>query len=101
MTPTAPQIIYIATNLAHLRKNILDNSQDELSKKLGIVRSSLSAYEIGKIEPNLAILIKLSNFWFINIDRLITTDLTIYNKEGLSKFREEYEICRQQKNTTK
>ncbi len=49
--------------------------QDFLAQKIGISRSVLSYYESGKSEPTLSILIKLSDFFNISIDKLISDDL--------------------------
>lgn len=61
-------------NLFNLRKSF-NLKQDFLAKKIGISRSVLSYYESGKSEPTLSILIKLSDFFNISIDKLISEDL--------------------------
>lgn len=57
-------------NLKNLR---LDNdlSQIKLSEKLGISRSTYSNYENGVSEPDLDMLIKISNFFDCSIDGLL------------------------------
>ena len=61
-------------NLFNLRKSF-NLKQDFLAQKIGISRSVLSYYESGKSEPTLSILIKLSDFINISIDKLISDDL--------------------------
>lgn len=61
-------------NLFNLRKSF-NLKQDFLAQKIGISRSVLSYYESGKSEPTLSILIKLSDFFNISIDKLISDDL--------------------------
>ena len=61
---------FFPNNLKTLRKlNLL--SQAELSKLLGISRSSLSFYESGRSEPTLNVLIKISKFFNVSLDYLI------------------------------
>ncbi|EHK2401885.1 helix-turn-helix transcriptional regulator [Clostridium perfringens] len=61
---------FFPNNLKTLRKlNLL--SQAELSKLLGISRSSLSFYESGESEPTLNVLIKISKFFNVSLDYLI------------------------------
>ena len=65
-------------NLKFLRtKNSF--SQEELSEKIGLSRSTISALENGKFEPNIYSLIKLSNLFSVSIDSLINEDLSNVN----------------------
>jgi transcriptional regulator with XRE-family HTH domain len=74
----------IAINLKELRK-IQNISQESLSKKLGITRSRLGAYEEGRNEPPIELLIKLSNFFHVSVDALIRSDFSITNPTSLMK----------------
>ena len=47
-------------------------SQQQVSEQLGITRVVLSHYETGKREPNLRMLQKLSEFYNVSIDYIIT-----------------------------
>lgn len=47
-------------------------SQQQVSEQLGITRVALSHYETGKREPNLSMLKKLSEFYNVSIDYIIT-----------------------------
>jgi len=70
-------------NLRFLRES-LNLKQDFLAKKLGISRSVLSYYESGKSEPTLSNLIKISNFFNISLDKLISEKLSMPEKLDLS-----------------
>ncbi|MBU1020302.1 MAG: helix-turn-helix domain-containing protein [Firmicutes bacterium] len=59
----------IGKRLQELRKN-LKMTQEELSEKLAISRSSLSLYEIDKREPDGATLIKIADYFDISLDNL-------------------------------
>ena len=75
-------------NLKTLREN-LNLKQDFLSQKLGISRSVLSYYESGKSEPTLSMLLKISDFFNIPIDVLVSNNLS-ENINSKSKFDIEY-----------
>ena len=75
-------------NLKTLREN-LNLKQDFLSQKLGISRSVLSYYESGKSEPTLSMLLKISDFFNISIDQLVSNNLS-ENINSNSKFDIEY-----------
>jgi|LauGreDrversion4_2_1035121.scaffolds.fasta_scaffold74921_1 transcriptional regulator with XRE-family HTH domain len=74
----------IAFNLKELR-TIKNLSQEALSKKLGITRSRLGAYEEGRNEPPIELLIQLSNFFHIPVDALIRADLSRTSPDSLMK----------------
>jgi len=74
----------IASNLKELR-NIQNISQDSLSKKLGITRSRLGAYEEGRNEPPIELLIKLSNYFHVTVDALIRADFSKTSPASLMK----------------
>ena len=46
-------------------------TQDELSKKIGIIRSTISAYENGRLDMNSATLKKLSKLFNATIDYIL------------------------------
>lgn len=72
-------------NLKFLREK-LNLKQDVLAQKLDISRSVLSYYENDKSEPTLSVLIKLSVFFNISIDDLISQELFDSNSANSSKF---------------
>lgn len=68
-------------------------TQQELADKLEISRSALSYYELGKIEPNIYTLIKLSNIMKCSIDYLVdnqssNTDTDIITDTNAEPFEE-------------
>lgn len=77
-------IIMLAENLKYLRKK-KKLSQQELADFFKIPRTTLGDYERGKTEPNIETLIRLSDFYKINLDQLLTNNLSL----------QDYEIIRQ------
>ena len=65
----------LATNLRYLRKK--DRlSQGELADEFEIARTTMGDYERGKTEPNLDMLVKISNKFDVSIHELIINDLS-------------------------
>lgn len=64
----------IGENLKLLRKR-KKVSQEEIASELGLTRSSYSGYENGVAEPNLATLVKFSEYYSLSLDQLIKKDL--------------------------
>ena len=60
----------LAQNLQYLRRKT-GHSQQELADLLEIPRTTWSGYELGKVEPNITMLQKLSGFFNQPIDRLL------------------------------
>ena len=73
----------LAQNLQYLRRKS-GHSQQELADLLEIPRTTWSGYELGKVEPNITMLQKLSTFFNQPIDRLLTQRIDF----------DEYEIAR-------
>jgi transcriptional regulator with XRE-family HTH domain len=74
----------IAKNIRVLR-GLKKLSQEQLAEELKINRSRLGAYEEGRNEPPIEILISLSTFFQISIDALIRGDLSQTDPEALMK----------------
>lgn len=77
----------LASNLKYLRKS-KKISQGELAQEFEVARTTMGDYERGKTEPNLEMLIKISEKFDVAIDGLITKDLThneleIVRQDGL------------------
>jgi len=70
--------MFIASNLKLLRKS-RKLSQEEVSRKVGLTRSSYSGYENGVAEPGIATLIVLSDFYKVPIDDILRKDFSIYS----------------------
>lgn len=64
----------LAQNLKHLRA-IANLSQAELAEKLGIPRTTLSAYERDFVEPNIDLLKRLGSFFKVQIDDLVSFNI--------------------------
>lgn len=56
-------------------------SQAELSKRLGIARTTYSGYENGSREPDLAMLDKISSFFGVNVHWLVTGKNPVIDEE--------------------
>jgi len=65
----------IAKNIKHLRA-LESLSQEELADELKITRSRLGAYEEGRSEPSIEMLVKLSVYFHVAIDAMVKVDLT-------------------------
>jgi transcriptional regulator with XRE-family HTH domain len=65
----------LASNLKYLRKKG-KISQGELAEEFEVARTTMGDYERGKTEPNLEMLIRMSQKFDVAIDELITHDLT-------------------------
>ncbi|MBP2144009.1 putative transcriptional regulator [Methanococcus voltae] len=51
-----------------------DLTQDELAKKIGVTRQTISAIEKGKYDPSLIIAFKLSKLFNVSIEEIFTYD---------------------------
>jgi transcriptional regulator with XRE-family HTH domain len=80
-----------ATNLKLLRaaKSI---SQEEMSQKINVTRSSLSAYEVGTAEPSFETLIRISDFFHVTTDKLLKKDLSAFSEMQLKELMSGYDI---------
>lgn len=66
----------IAERIKMLREN-QHLSQSELSKKLGITRSSINAWEMGISTPSTTYLVELSQIFHVSIDYLLGLDKNV------------------------
>jgi transcriptional regulator with XRE-family HTH domain len=71
-------------NIRHLRIK-KDLSQEIVAESLSISRDSLAKYEQGRSQPPHEILIKLSHYYHVSIDLLLTADIRKINLESLLK----------------
>jgi transcriptional regulator with XRE-family HTH domain len=81
---------FLASNLKILRKR-KQLTQEDAAQQIGIKRVSLNSYENGIAEPPIEILIKLSNFYNLNIDTLIKVDLSKLSDIQLKELEEGYD----------
>lgn len=68
----------IGDNIKLLR-NKFSKSQDEISKELGLNRSTYSGYENAVAQPSLDIITKICDYYNISIDVLLRNDLSKYS----------------------
>ena len=69
--------IFLSENLKALRKE-RGISQQQLAAHLDISRNKIASYEGKGIEPKLSLLLKLSTFFKVSVDDLVTRDLSEY-----------------------
>jgi transcriptional regulator with XRE-family HTH domain len=74
-------------NIRHLRVK-KDVSQEIVAEGLSITRDSLAKYEQGKSQPPYEILIKLSHYYHVSIDLLLTADIRKVDIEGLMQLED-------------
>jgi transcriptional regulator with XRE-family HTH domain len=74
----------ISSNIRHLRqwKGL---SQEQLAEALDITRARLGAYEEGRNEPPLDLLVNLSEYFHVAIDAMVRGDLKKTTLDGLMK----------------
>src|SRR6056300_2070229 len=68
-------MIYLASNLKHLR-TAQKLSQQSLAEKILISRSNLAKYEKGLHDPGIEVLLRMSRYFHLTIDMLLTIDLS-------------------------
>nr|WP_308650477.1 helix-turn-helix transcriptional regulator [uncultured Agathobacter sp.] len=66
----------IAERIKMLREN-KQLSQSDLSKRLGITRSSINAWEMGISTPSTTYLVELSQIFHVSIDYLLGLDKNV------------------------
>lgn len=66
---------YLASNLKYLRKK-KNLTQAQLAEKVGLKRPIVGAYEEGRSEPKLTTIIHLAHFFQVNVDAMISADLS-------------------------
>lgn len=68
-------ITYFAQNLIWLRNQLTPKlSQQRLADEIGIKKSTLAAYEVGRSEPNFGDLVKLASYFNVSIDDFLQID---------------------------
>lgn len=74
----------VGSNIKLIRKR-LKKSQEEVANDLGLTRSSYSGYENGVAQPNLEVLIQLSDYYGISTDDLLKKDLSKFSENDWVK----------------
>lgn len=67
--------------IAQLRKKN-NLKQDEVAQKVGVNRATWSDYERGKTEPNFSTLIRIADFFRVNIDGLIRGNVQVFENDN-------------------
>ncbi len=75
------------SNLKTLRK-YKKASQATLAEALSLTRSSLSAYENGTVEPNIATLLRMADYFRVSLDRLLRQDMSVLTEFELRKIEQ-------------
>ncbi len=73
---------YFGSNLKLLRAR-RGRSQEEVAIGLDVKRSSWSGYENGSAEPQLDLLVRISAYFKISLDKLLKDDLTLLSESQL------------------
>ncbi|MFL5752889.1 MAG: helix-turn-helix domain-containing protein, partial [Bacteroidia bacterium] len=74
----------LSSNIKVLRE-LKNLSQGSLAEELGINRARLAAYEEGRNEPPLELLVSIADHFHISLDALIRADLSRTEPEALLK----------------
>ncbi len=74
----------VGNNLKLLRKNF-GKSQDDVSKSLGLNRSTYSGYENNVAQPNLEIISKVSDYYNISVDSILKNDFSNFSPNQWAK----------------
>lgn len=83
--------MYLKENLKLLRKR-RKRSQEDVAKSLLLTRSAYNSYENGVAEPGIYVLIRLSDFFQINIDKLLRNDLCSLGEQQLSQLEKGFDL---------
>jgi transcriptional regulator with XRE-family HTH domain len=74
-------------NIRHLRQK-KEVSQSAVAESIAITRDRLAKYEEGKSQPPLEILVKISYYYHVSIDLLLTADIRKINLDSLLKMED-------------
>lgn len=74
----------LGNNLKILRKRI-KKSQEEIAQDLNLTRSTYSGYENGVAQPNLEVLITISNYYKVSIDDFVKKDFETLSEIDLER----------------
>ncbi len=84
-------IMFLKENIKLLRKR-RKRSQEDVSATIGITRSAYNSYENGVAEPGIQVLLKISDFFQVNIDKLLRVDLSTIADSQLEQMERGYDI---------
>jgi transcriptional regulator with XRE-family HTH domain len=83
--------MYLKENIKLLRKR-RKRSQEEVARALNLTRSAYNSYENGVAEPGIMVLLKLADFFQINLDKLVKADLSVLPESQLSQLEKGFDI---------
>lgn len=83
--------MYLKENIKLLRKR-RKRSQEDVAKSLGITRSAYNSYENGVAEPGITVLLKLADFFQVNLDKLVKVDLSVLPESQLSQLEKGFDF---------
>ena len=78
--------IFLSNNLKVLRRG-KRVSQEELARILSVSRNKISSYEGKGTEPKLSLLLRISEFFEISVDDLVTAQIT---EDTITQYRQRY-----------
>ena len=82
---------YLKENLKLLRKR-RKRSQEDVAKSLSITRSAYNSYENGVAEPGINLLLKLSDYFHLNLDKLVKINLSELPESQISQLEKGIDI---------
>ncbi len=83
--------MYLKENIKLLRKR-RKRSQEEVAKSLSITRSAYNSYENGVAEPGIGVLLKLAEYFQLNLDKLVRADLSTLPEIQLSQLEKGFDF---------
>ncbi|MBL7812281.1 MAG: helix-turn-helix domain-containing protein [Bacteroidetes bacterium] len=83
--------MYLKENIKLLRKR-RKRSQEEVAKSLSITRSAYNSYENGVAEPGITLLLRLADFYQVNLDKLVKVDLSTLPESQLSQLEKGFDL---------
>lgn len=83
--------MYLKENIKLLRKR-RKRSQEDVAKSLNITRSAYNSYENGVAEPGITVLLKLADYFQINLDKLVKIDLSTLQESQLSQLERGFDF---------
>jgi len=83
--------MYFAGNIKFLRKR-RGRTQDDVAQVLGMKRSTLSGYENRVAEPNIDVMIALSDYFNVAIDTLVKVDLQSLSESQIRQLESGFDV---------
>ena len=80
--------MFFSKNLRYIREEKFQITQEALAESLGVSRSALSAYEDGRAEPRILLLIKIAQHFEVTIDELVNVDFAQAEKEYVTRLEQ-------------